>query len=94
MKLIIEIPEEEYKHIKDYPNVFNSKLHKAIANGTPYEEPEVKGDLISRKALKEKLSGKEYITYTQEYGDAIPIEWVMSSNYCPDCGADMRGEEE
>ena len=25
---------------------------------------ENKGDLISRKALKEKLSGKEYITYT------------------------------
>lgn len=43
----------------------------------PKEKPQ--GDLISREALKEKLSGKEYITYTHEYGDAIPVEWVMGA---------------
>ena len=34
------------------------------------------GDL---DALKEKLSDKNYITYTHEYGDAIPVEWVMNA---------------
>ena len=36
-------------------------------------------DLISREALKKVLSGKEYITYTYEYGNAIPVEWVMNA---------------
>lgn len=36
-------------------------------------------DLISRSALKSELSDKDYITYTHEYGEAIPVEWVMSA---------------
>ena len=86
-------------------------------------------DLISREALKEKLSDANYQTYTHEYGDAIPTEWVMNAidnaptveerpqgewvefeggyrcsncddievytpNFCPNCGADMRGGTE
>lgn len=35
--------------------------------------------LIDADALKKKLSSKDYITYTHEYGDAIPIEWLMSA---------------
>lgn len=35
--------------------------------------------LIDADVLREQLSGKEYITYTHEYGDAIPVEWVMSA---------------
>ena len=34
-------------------------------------------DLISREALKKALSDKDLITYTHEYGDAIPVGWVM-----------------
>lgn len=34
------------------------------------------GDL---DALKEKLSGENYQTYTHEYGYAIPTEWVMNA---------------
>ena len=36
-------------------------------------------DLISREALKEKLSGENYQTWTHEYGYAIPTEWVMNA---------------
>jgi len=35
-------------------------------------------DLISREALKKALSDKNLITWTHEYGDAIPFEWIMS----------------
>ena len=36
-------------------------------------------DLISREALKKKLSDKDYQTYTHEYGYAIPTECVMNA---------------
>ena len=35
-------------------------------------------DLISREALKEALTSKDLITWTHEYGDAIPVDWLMS----------------
>lgn len=101
--------------------------------------------LIDADALKNELSDKDYITYTHEYGDAIPVNWIMNaidnaptverpqgewitdidniplckncgeialqrvyvrtpqlleevsmvkSNFCPNCGADMRKEAE
>jgi hypothetical protein len=102
--------------------------------------------LIDATELKKELSNKEYITYTHEFGDAIPFDWIMNaidnaltieptfglfkkilcdecdnrpkghwihddfkgvtaicsecycinlsnhSNFCPNCGADMRGD--
>ena len=35
--------------------------------------------LIDADELKSKLSDKDYITYTHEYGNAIPVEWIMSA---------------
>lgn len=35
--------------------------------------------LIDADELKSKLSDKDYITYTHEYGDAIPVDWIMSA---------------
>ena len=35
-------------------------------------------DLISREALKKALTNKDLITWTHEYGDAIPVGWLMS----------------
>lgn len=34
------------------------------------------GDL---DALKKTLSDKDLITWTHEYGDAIPVDWLMSA---------------
>lgn len=38
MKLIIDIPDEEYQWIKDYPSVYSTPYHEQIRNGKPYEE--------------------------------------------------------
>lgn len=35
--------------------------------------------LIDADALKEELKSESYLTYTHEYGDAIPVGWVMSA---------------
>lgn len=35
--------------------------------------------LIDADVLKSVLSDKDYITYTHEYGEAIPVEWLMSA---------------
>ena len=35
--------------------------------------------LIDADALKEALSDKNLITWTHEYGDAIPLDWLMSA---------------
>lgn len=34
--------------------------------------------LIDADALKEKFSNNSFWTYIQEYGDAIPVGWIMS----------------
>lgn len=53
MKLVIDIPEDLYKWIKDmYENPNGEVAYSAIKNSIPYE---AEGDLISREALKEKL---------------------------------------
>lgn len=60
MKLIIDIPEDLYKWIKDtYDNPNGEVAYSAIASGTPYNPT---GDLIRREALKEQFTkaGKDY----------------------------------
>lgn len=100
--------------------------------------------LIDADELKKALSDKDLITWTHEYGDAIPFDWAISTldnaptvleitehditdfypknilrpqgewiklrdydfkcsvcgyslmdkyNFCPECGADMRGDK-
>ena len=34
---------------------------------------------IDADKLKKVLSDKDYITYTHEFGDAIPVDWIMSA---------------
>ena len=64
MKLLIDIPDEDYKTLskmseKEKVNEL-SYYEKIIANGIPYES---KGDMISREALKEKLKPCEADVY-------------------------------
>lgn len=35
--------------------------------------------LIDADELKKTLSNKDIITWTHEYGDAIPLDWLMST---------------
>lgn len=49
MELIIDIPEEDYKLIQNYPSLYCNDLLNAIKNATPVD---TEGDLISREALR------------------------------------------
>lgn len=52
MKIVIDIDDEDYKRIKDIPDVFNSltsRAYKAIKYGTPL--PEHHGRLIDADKL-------------------------------------------
>ena len=52
MKIVIEVPDDEYKQMKDYPSVWNSHFERIIANGIPL--PKGHGQLIDRtQALQE-----------------------------------------
>jgi len=66
MKLIIDIPDEQYEYIKKSDkNTFAAVSSKecmlhAIKNGTPVS---TEGDLISRSALKKVLEELEITEY-------------------------------
>ena len=80
MKIVIDIPEEQYLLIRHYQDISPNKTHSlamSIINGTPLP----KGHWI----LKED---KHY--YCSECNDMGVDYW----DYCPNCGADMRGEQE
>ena len=66
VQVVIEIPEEVYKSIRDneYCGIIDSEMYNAIANGTPL--PKGHGDLKDVDALK-KSYGLECAT---KYGNA------------------------
>lgn len=91
MKLIVDIPDEEYKTLskmseKEKVNEL-SYYERVIANGIPYEE-RPQGEWIIDGHHIRCTKCNEYICNTDREGDKIP------DNFCPNCGADMRGEEE
>lgn len=61
MQIVIDIPDEDYKRIKDMPDAFNSltsRAYKSIKNGTSL--PEGHGRLIDVDGLKEYINGCEF----------------------------------
>ena len=61
MKLVIDIDDEDYKRIKDIPNVFNSltsRAYSAIRKGTPL--PEHHGRIIDESKIN------KVFCYTEE----------------------------
>lgn len=48
------------------------------AEEEPEEDAEEEVRLIDAEELKRKFQDRSYWTYTHEYGDAIPIDWIMS----------------
>lgn len=80
MKLIIDVPEDRYRQIKELPNAFNSDICKVIRNGIPYEE---------RPQGEWKLHGMIY--YCSECGHECG---ESGDNFCGNCGVKMKGGAE
>ena len=70
-------------------------LHKGAINQQEYDKIIRKLDIAERKGKwiyhTEPLACRPYGHYTCSLCNEIAWD---NSNYCPNCGADMRGEEE
>jgi hypothetical protein len=65
MKLVIDIPEEDYKRMIEQSMFGKADVwRKAIQNGTPL--PKGHGDLIDRKALMENAYTKGFCSWYDE----------------------------
>lgn len=86
MKLVIDMPKEKYEWIKENnPNANPNSIVGAVAAGTPYEErPE--GKWITHSDYPDRL----ICSNCNHRYDVWFID--KGTNYCPNCGADMRGE--
>lgn len=80
MKLIIEVTETIYEMCKEWQEVnVSTWSENIIANGIPYEK---KGKWIT----KPRVHG---VTYCSECDFELKID---DTNFCPNCGANMRGD--
>ena len=82
MKLIIDIPEDDYKEVQEdtYSGTpFENRVFSAIANGTP---------LPKGRWIKHNQSSYDWTYKCDVCGCILNRE----SNYCPNCGAKMKSE--
>lgn len=88
MKLVIEIDKDRYEDTKRIASVqMNYRkptIEQIVANGTPLEQEPKTGHWDSRTC---KCSECGYQIAFSEYAE-------RKYKYCPNCGADMRGEQE
>lgn len=89
MKIIIDIPDHIYEHAKNCSEDSYDEWDamRAIAKGLPYEE-RPHGEWIEQFDVK-----TQYYTCTCSVcGDThrLLINYFLESNFCPNCGADMR----
>ena len=85
MKVIIDISEELYKNVIDHikRGYVGSDVWIAVANGKPYEE-RPHGEWI-----RTALYGNTCLQCNQCGKADFDIKY---DNFCPKCGADMRGD--
>ena len=77
MKLIIDIPEEEYERIKDIPNDYKLLIHKAVTNGTPFDS--VIEDI--KDEIKELRYSLEETTCYHDEAEALEIALEIIDNH-------------
>ena len=94
MRLLIDIPDNEYQFIKDLQSLIiggrgncrtiQRDVINAIKNGTPYED-RPKGKWIEERDKRGHLITRK-CPICKAFHDGMII------NFCPNCGADMRGD--
>ena len=85
MKRIIDIPEETYEYWKEHTHEYVRA--EAIRNSVPFLERE-RGEWINGRC---KCCGEKAL-YEHYYG-TDGMEYCRAlSNFCPNCGADLRGK--
>ena len=98
MKLIIDIDEELYEAYKGRPPRLGDEgmdmIAQAIANGTPYEE-RPQGEWITwEEAGNYIASPNRYECSCCHDSAQVLVNGIeLLSDFCPNCGADMRGKE-
>lgn len=94
MKLVIDIHEGDYRYIKQLQSITMARgtcktiqrdVINAIKKGTPYEE-RTKGKWIESQEEFEDA----FIIFKHECSNCKEITFG-GGNFCPNCGADMRG---
>ena len=93
MQIVIDIPKRVYNYIRKYEHIANSDvsdIKDAIINGTqPKKGYWVKHDILNNTYYDCSLCG--CVAPCTEFADSFV--WKLS-NFCPDCGAYMRGVKE
>ena len=89
MKIVIDIPEDVVECAKSSPNYYPTyhfeKIWSAIVNGTPYEE----------RPQGEWIMDKEHtINPLLWYKCNLCGVYHPPTNFCPCCGAKMKGGAE
>ena len=85
MKLIIDIPEKVVTAIRNAED-YRYDIHTAIAQGMPYDETP-RGEWIY-----ERPNGKTYSDFVY-CSECQRPNGFYKTNFCPNCGADMRGDK-
>ena len=103
MKLIIDIPDDAYKRLKDYREFDVRTIMYAIDNGEERSPGEwIKGREISREMIYDKILHIDYENFTCSNCGLVldnllyHVDGSPFYKFCPNCGAEMfkEGKEE
>ena len=83
MKIVIDIPEEVYKCVMD--GTYCGTLYEELKNGVPAEPERKPGKWIEHQDRRKQIYAECSNCGFKNYAGIL--------NYCPECGADMRGEQ-
>lgn len=100
MKLIIDIPDNEYQYTCDRTLHDRTMWDNAIRNGIPLDN--VRENIHGEWSRHTRVESVYSIDGMKTWGDkcqcnkctftTIAVEGFGYYNFCPNCGADMRGE--
>ena len=98
MQIVIDIDEYDYEKVKelvseglfDYEGI-TPHLFKSVVNGTPTRK---KGKWIERELVQCHIRGDRKILVCSNCNLGIANGILGFANFCPTCGADMRGNKE